>query len=101
MQPAMSNHSRARALPGRWLPRPPCLLFGPFLTASVGAWNHWYRRQIARRQWLCRLVAAALRRPRLVRTAVTLLAHAPLFAAPALRYLQRSRLKTLGHSGLG
>jgi len=65
------------------------------------AWNHWYRRQIARRQWLCRLVAAALRRPRLVRTAVTLLAHAPLFAAPALRYLQRSRLKTLGHSGLG
>ena len=54
------------------------------------AWTRWHHHAITRRQWVCRLVAAALRRPRLMATALELLAHAPWLANPVLHYVHGS-----------
>ncbi len=57
--------------------------------ALASAWAATYRRVVARRQYLCRAAAAALRHPRLARTAVHFLARAPALAGPLLRHLNR------------
>jgi flavin-dependent dehydrogenase len=51
------------------------------------AWEKVYRRTIARRQTVCRLVAKVLRHPGLVRGIIHLLAWLPGLAAPVLRHL--------------
>lgn len=48
-------------------------------------WVRTYRRRIARRRRLCRLLARGLRRPRLVRAVVGILAVAPRLAEPFVR----------------
>ncbi len=56
--------------------------------ASVGrVWAARYRRTIAGRQGTCRLVARALRHPRLVRAALHLLGRLPGLAAPVVNRL--------------
>jgi flavin-dependent dehydrogenase len=50
-------------------------------------WEHAYRRSPGRRQLICRVAAAVLRRPRLAGGVVSLLAFAPALAAPVVRYL--------------
>jgi flavin-dependent dehydrogenase len=50
-------------------------------------WETTYRRLLRRRQSVCRVVAAVLRSPLLVRTLIRLLALAPSVAAPLTRYL--------------
>ncbi len=55
--------------------------------ALASAWAATYRRVVARRQYLCRAAAGALRRPRLARAVVRLLAHAPALAGPFVRHL--------------
>ena len=60
--------------------------------ADVSAWPRTHRRVVARRQRGCRAVAALLRRPRLTRAAVGVLAAAPALASPWVpnqRRLQR------------
>lgn len=47
-------------------------------------WEHLHRTVVGRRQRLCRVVAATLRRPTLTAAAVTLLRAAPRLAAPAV-----------------
>jgi flavin-dependent dehydrogenase len=52
-------------------------------TPALGReWAQLHRRLIARRQRLCRVIAAALRRPELMRVLIGLLAWAPLLAWP-------------------
>jgi flavin-dependent dehydrogenase len=51
------------------------------------AWEKVYRRTVARRQTLCRLVAKVLRHPGLVRGIIHLLAWLPGLAGPVLRHL--------------
>jgi menaquinone-9 beta-reductase len=53
----------------------------------IGEWAAAYRRTITRRQGVCRLAAAVLRRPWLTRAAVALLRLAPALAAPVVRWL--------------
>jgi flavin-dependent dehydrogenase len=60
----------------------------------VRQWSESYRRLIGRRQLVCRLIAAALRAPRLTRTLVRLLACAPALAAPVVRYLGERKTYT-------
>lgn len=55
----------------------------------AGAWAATYRRVVARRQYLCQALAAALRHPRLSRAIVRVLARAPGLAGPVLRHLNR------------
>ena len=62
---------------------------------AARAWRTAYDALIRRRQVGCRLVAAALRRPRLVAAAVRLLARFPTPAGPVLRGLNRP-IKLLG-----
>ncbi|MDX1494527.1 MAG: FAD-dependent monooxygenase [Longimicrobiales bacterium] len=52
---------------------------------DFGAWDRTRRRSIARRQRLCRLLAAGLRRRRLVELSVALLEVVPGLAAPLVR----------------
>lgn len=52
-------------------------------------WTACYASTIARRQSACRLVAGALRRPRLTRGIIGVLAHAPGLASPLIGYLNR------------
>jgi flavin-dependent dehydrogenase len=51
------------------------------------AWEKVYRRTVARRQTVCRLVAKVLRHPGLVRGIIHLLAWLPGLAAPVIRHL--------------
>jgi menaquinone-9 beta-reductase len=55
--------------------------------ARIDDWIRVYRRTVVKRQWLCKLVAAALRRPRFLRLGITVLARAPRLAAPLTWYL--------------
>ncbi len=50
-------------------------------------WEAVYRRLLGSRQQICRIVAAALRSPWLMRTVVRLLALAPALATPMTHYL--------------
>jgi flavin-dependent dehydrogenase len=67
----------------------------PLAERAVRAWNpnledQWaatFDREVARRQIICRLTAAALRRPRLTAWAVRLLAVLPSLSGPVLRQL--------------
>jgi menaquinone-9 beta-reductase len=52
-------------------------------------WTALHAALITRRQWLCRLAARGLRRPRLVRVLMMALAHAPGLAKPFLRQLDQ------------
>lgn len=52
-------------------------------------WTRVYRRSIPPRQWLCRALAAALRRPWLSRALVEVLALAPALSVPFVRSLNR------------
>jgi flavin-dependent dehydrogenase len=63
-----------------------CRRWDPALAAT---WSKCHRRIVARRQWPCRLLAALLRRPRLMRAGVVVLRHMPLLADPVLRMLER------------
>jgi len=56
-------------------------------TGLVYEWTMLYRRLIGSRQIVCQGVAAVLRSPVLTRTAIRLLAYAPILAAPAVHYL--------------
>lgn len=61
-------------------------------------WERRYRRLVERRQWLCRVLAAGLRRPALVRSALPLLSCAPWLAKPVIARL--NRLDGVGSSRL-
>jgi len=50
-------------------------------------WAALYRRQVGRRQWACRLLAAMLRRAMLSRAAIDVLARVPSLAAPVVQYV--------------
>jgi flavin-dependent dehydrogenase len=50
-------------------------------------WSRVFRRVVARRQVLCRIVAAVLRRPVLVRAIIRTLAVLPTLSAPVVRHL--------------
>lgn len=66
----------------------------------VRQWSESYRRLIGQRQLICRLIAAALRSPRLTRTLVRLLACAPALAAPVVRYLGERKIHAAPGEGL-
>ena len=51
----------------------------------AAAWAQTLETSVRRRQRLCRMVAASLRRPLLARTAVAMLARAPRLAGPLVR----------------
>jgi flavin-dependent dehydrogenase len=51
----------------------------------VRAWADRYRRTVLRRQWACRALSAALRRPNLTAAGIALLARLPALARPVLR----------------
>jgi flavin-dependent dehydrogenase len=53
-----------------------------WVPALIDEWTALHRRLIGRRQHLCRVVAAALRRPRLMRGLVGVLSWAPVLARP-------------------
>jgi flavin-dependent dehydrogenase len=65
-----------------------CRRWDPALAAT---WSVCHRRIITRRQWPCRWLAALLRRPPLMRTAVAMLERMPLLAAP-ITWLQQASL---------
>lgn len=67
----------------KWLTQPD--------TLHACDWPRHYHRTITKRQWVCRIVAASLRRPRLVRAGISILARAPVLAAPILSYLNGTR----------
>lgn len=50
-------------------------------------WGAMYRRQVGRRQWACRVMAAVLRRAALTRAAIDVLSWAPSLAAPMIQYV--------------
>lgn len=50
-------------------------------------WARLYGRLVRRRQWVCRLLAAGLRRPRLVRAAVHAVGALPAIARPFVRHV--------------
>jgi len=54
-------------------------------------WRMVHAQSVATRQWPCRLLAQILRRPRLVRAGVVMLAARPGLAAPVLRYINAAR----------
>lgn len=68
---------------------------GPIALEAVRQWtpalsDRWdaaYRRQVGRRQWACRAMAAVLRRAALTRAAIDVLSWAPSLAAPMIRYV--------------
>jgi menaquinone-9 beta-reductase len=53
-------------------------------------WEADYRRAVTRRQLVCRMTAAVLRRPGPTRALVRLLAVAPALAGPAFRFMYRA-----------
>ncbi len=53
------------------------------------AWQRRYRVVLGRRQWSCRLLAALLRRPRLIGLGLRVLDRMPALARPYLRRLNR------------
>lgn len=53
------------------------------------AWQHAYRDQIARRQFVCRWASRVLRRPQLTKWIVRMLSFAPSLAVPVLRQMHR------------
>lgn len=58
--------------------------------ASTGqAWEQLYRRTVTNRQFICRAMAAALRRPAVVQGLVTLVSFAPKLAVPAIRHVNQ------------
>jgi flavin-dependent dehydrogenase len=57
--------------------------------ALAAEWASRYRKAVAGRQRACRLTARVLRHPRLVGALLGLLARAPGFAAPFVRYLHQ------------
>lgn len=59
-------------------------------------WEQRYRRLVLRRQWVCRMLKAGLRQPRLVRAAVPILQRLPWLARPIVRQLNRHELGTPG-----
>jgi flavin-dependent dehydrogenase len=70
----------------------------PLAAQAVRAWDraierHWeavHRRLVVRRQRVCRVVAAGLRRPLLARGLITVLAWTPVLASPLIHYLNKS-----------
>lgn len=60
------------------------------------AWTSQYRACVARRQRLCRLVAAGLRRPRLVQGLVATLGCLPALADPILRRINNPHVHLQG-----
>ncbi|MFO0807511.1 MAG: FAD-dependent monooxygenase [Gemmataceae bacterium] len=75
-------------------------LVAPIALAGVEGWHdrlvdQWtiaYRASVGRRQWLCRLLAWGLRRPRLVAAAAALGRAAPSAFAPIVRAIDRPTL---------
>lgn len=57
--------------------------------ALASAWAATYRRVVARRQYLCRAAAAALRHPSLAGAVVRILGRVPALAGPFVRHLNR------------
>lgn len=55
------------------------------------AWEREYRAIIEQRQWVCRALAAGLRRTALVRAAVPVLTAMPWLARPVIRHLNHQR----------
>jgi flavin-dependent dehydrogenase len=53
----------------------------------IDEWTYVYKRIVTRRQLLCRVTAALLRRPGLMRTVVGILAWIPALASPCVRWL--------------
>ncbi len=53
----------------------------------IHEWDGLYQKTVAQRQQTCRVMARALRCPRLLRLAIGVLAHAPALAAPLIRHL--------------
>ena len=56
----------------------------------LARWEAEHRRAVTRRQLVCRLTAAVLRRPGPTRALVRLLAVAPALAGPAFRFMYRA-----------
>lgn len=54
------------------------------------AWCSLYRATVGRRQWVCRAVAAVLRRPALTRLMIGALDRMPVLAAPMVGYMNRA-----------
>jgi flavin-dependent dehydrogenase len=75
------------------LARRACRRWEPALAAR---WCLLYRQTVARRQRVCRVVAAVLRHPGLMRWLVALLGRAPRLAAPLVRYLNARYTPTEG-----
>lgn len=77
-----------------WALESGCRVVGPAERASVhwtmhlaDEWNLTWRRSIARRQRLCRVLSRLLRRPRLTSGAVMSLAYLPALGQPIIRSL--------------
>jgi flavin-dependent dehydrogenase len=81
---ASALESAARVVP---LARRGCASWQPGLMRE---WAMLHRRMVVRRQWLCRVVARALRSPVLVRAALTVLSRAPAVATPFVGYLNQA-----------
>jgi len=65
-------------------------------------WISEHRRRIGRSQRLCRVLARALRNPRVVRTAVRILGTVPSLADPLVRSLARApAVEMRGHNRVG
>ncbi|MCC6487594.1 MAG: FAD-dependent monooxygenase [Candidatus Hydrogenedentes bacterium] len=62
---------------------------GRFDASTGQAWEQLYRRTVTSRQFICRAMAAALRRPALVQGLVALVSFAPGLAAPAIRHVNQ------------
>jgi flavin-dependent dehydrogenase len=58
-------------------------------------WTSVYRRCPGRGQFVCRLAAAVLRRPRMARSFIGVLSYAPALALPVVRYLDAPFSPTL------
>lgn len=74
------------------------ILVAPFVREALAGraeqaargWSGEYVRLVARRQRTCRILAAGLRRPRLVAAAIGLLSPAPWLAGPLVRLTRRA-----------
>jgi menaquinone-9 beta-reductase len=60
---------------------------GGWQSSFVVEWSAAHRLEIARRQWMCRSIAAVLRRPMLVRLIIPILASFPALAAPIVGFV--------------
>jgi flavin-dependent dehydrogenase len=58
-----------------------------FSSNHIAEWTALHRRVVRRRQFICRSLAAALRRPTWIRRGIAVLSHAPALARPVIRLI--------------